>query len=169
MRAPSPGREPRQSPDTSPTIATGATVAAADEPTDRYLRKREDILAAAALTFNELGIGGGTLSGIAQRVGLATNSVTYYFRRKEDLVAACFLRAIAVHLEDIREAAREPTVAARVETCLARQAALLADIATGATSRARRVRNCTGSIPTCSARCGACWWGRRPRGSPGRT
>jgi len=103
-----------------------------EEPTDRFLRKREDILAAAALAFNELGIGGGTLAGIAQRVGLATNSVTYYYRRKQDLVSASFLRAIAAHVEDIRHAAREPTVAKRVEACLVRQAALLADIATGA-------------------------------------
>lgn len=128
MRAPTPRRQPRQSP-----ASTAAPVAVADEePTDRYLRKREEVLAAAALTFNELGIGGGTLSGIAQRVGLATNSVTYYFRRKQDLVAACFLRAIEAHLEDVRHAARQPTVAARVEACLVRQASLLADIATGA-------------------------------------
>lgn len=129
MRAPNAQRQRLQAPEASSAPPVDAQD---EEPTDRYLRKREDILAAAALTFNELGIGGGTLAGIARRVGLATNSVTYYFRRKEDLVAACFIRAIEVHREDIRQAAGEPTVRKRVETCLARQAALLADIATGA-------------------------------------
>ncbi len=123
LRAPVPAPAPAPGPVDAP--------GSGEEPTDRYRRKREDILAAGALTFNELGIGGGTLADIAKRVGLATNSVTYYYRRKQDLVAASFLRSIAAHVEDIRHAAREPTIAARVEACMVRQAALLADIATG--------------------------------------
>lgn len=127
LRAPAPASAPTPAPAPGPVDAPGS----GEEPTDRYRRKREDILAAGALTFNELGIGGGTLADIAKRVGLATNSVTYYYRRKQDLVAASFLRSIAAHVEDIRHAAREPTIAARVEACMVRQAALLADIATG--------------------------------------
>lgn len=129
MRTPTPRREAGRTETGSSAIRND------DEPTDRYLRKREDILAAAALVFNELGIGAGTLAGIADRVGLATNSVTYYFRRKEDLVAASFLRSIAACAQNIRRAAAYPTVAARVEACLVGQAALLAEIATGARPR----------------------------------
>ncbi len=125
MRAPTPRRQGERA---EPAFVEDA---GDEEPTGRYLRKREDILAAAAQTFNEFGIGAGTLAGIADRVGLATNSVTYYYRRKQDLVSACFLRSIAVHMEDIRLAAERPTVAARIEDCLVRQAALLADIAIG--------------------------------------
>jgi len=125
MRAPTPRQESR-----SPGSA-GAAIQHDEGPTSRYLRKRQDILAAAALVFNELGIGGGTLAGIADRVGLATNSVTYYYRRKEDLVSACFHRSIVAQLEEIRDAAIHPTVAGRVEAYLVGQAALLADIATG--------------------------------------
>ncbi len=35
-----------------------------------------------------------TLADVAQSVGLNTTSVTYYFKKKEDLAVACFLRAI---------------------------------------------------------------------------
>jgi AcrR family transcriptional regulator len=101
-------------------------------PNGRYERKRDDVLAAAALVFNELGIGGGTLAGIADRVGLATNSVTYYYRRKEELVSACFLRSIDAHGRRIRRVTALPTVAQRIEACLVDNAELLADIATNA-------------------------------------
>lgn len=111
--------------------ATAAAIARDEAPTDRYLRKREDILGAAALTFNELGIGGGTLRDIADRVGLATNSVTYYYRRKEDLASACFLRSIAAHGEIIRKAALRASVAERVEAYLVGEAEMLAAIAIG--------------------------------------
>ncbi len=62
--------------------------------TARYERKREAILEAAALLFNARGLGGTTLADVAQRVGLTTTSVTYYYRRKEDLAVACVTRAI---------------------------------------------------------------------------
>lgn len=78
----------------------GATVpppAVAVPPmTDRFREKREAILGAAARLFNEHGVKGATLADIAARVGLATNSVTYYYRKKEDLATDCFMRAIAV-------------------------------------------------------------------------
>lgn len=125
MRAPTPRCEAGDSRTPVPAIPHE------EGPTGRYLRKRENILAAAALVFNELGIGGGTLAGIADRVGLATNSVTYYYRRKGDLVSACFHRSIVAQLEEIRDAAAPPTVAARVKAYLIGQAGLLADIATG--------------------------------------
>lgn len=131
MRAPSSRCQTVQSPAASSAPGRSEASGADGTPTERYLRKREEILAAAALTFNELGIGGGTLAGIAERVGLATNSVTYYYGRKQDLVSACFLRSISAQVECIRRAATQPTVAARIEACVVGQAALLADIATG--------------------------------------
>ncbi|MET0351383.1 MAG: TetR/AcrR family transcriptional regulator, partial [Rhizobacter sp.] len=56
--------------------------------TQRYQEKREAILSAAALQFNQHGVKGATLSEIAASVGLVTNSVTYYYRKKEDLASA---------------------------------------------------------------------------------
>ena len=84
--------------------------------TPRFQVKREAILGAAALRFNEQGVKGATLSGIAASVGLATNSVTYYYRRKEDLATACFLRSIAAFESLAAKAAHEQRgVAARVQ------------------------------------------------------
>lgn len=62
--------------------------------TDRYERKREDILDAATVILNERGVKGLTLSLAATAVGLSTTSVTYYFKRKDDLAAACLMRGV---------------------------------------------------------------------------
>jgi AcrR family transcriptional regulator len=99
--------------------------------TPRYQEKREAILAAAARLFNEQGVRGATLAGIAGSVGLATNSVTYYYRKKEDLATACFLRSIAVFDEIAEEAGRQADVPARLQDFLRRLARLLADIEEG--------------------------------------
>ena len=63
--------------------------------TARFERKREAILQAAALLFNAHGLAGTTLADVAGSVGLTITSVTYYYRKKEDLAAACLLRAMA--------------------------------------------------------------------------
>lgn len=99
--------------------------------TPRYQEKREAILGAAARLFNEQGVKGATLAGIAGSVGLVTNSVTYYYRKKEDLATACFLRSIAV-FDALAEAASERLdVPAKLQDFLQRYAQLLADIEQG--------------------------------------
>jgi len=60
----------------------------------RFAEKRELILDGAARQFNRRGIKAGTLAEVAASVGLATNSLTYYYRKKEDLVCACLMRSI---------------------------------------------------------------------------
>ena len=82
--------------------------------TARFQEKRESILGAAALLFNERGVKGATLSAIAANVGLATNSVTFYYRKKEDIATACFLRAIAAIDAVAVAAAGGPTIHARL-------------------------------------------------------
>ena len=64
--------------------------------TRRFEQKREAILDAAAALFNEKGVRGATLQDVAQSVGLMTNSITYYYRKKEDLATACLLRTIEI-------------------------------------------------------------------------
>ena len=72
-------------------MTTADTAGAADEGgTKRFRAKRDAILAAAAAAINEGSAKGMTFADVARRVGLNTTSVTYYFRRKEDLAAACF-------------------------------------------------------------------------------
>ena len=99
--------------------------------TQRFQEKREAILSAAAELFNQHGVKGATLADIASSVGLVTNSVTYYYRKKEDLATACFLRAIEVFRGIVESAARLPTVEARVHEFFRLQAALLAGIDRG--------------------------------------
>ncbi len=105
--------------------------------TPRYQEKREAILAAAARGFNQQGVKGATLTGIAASVGLVTNSVTYYYRKKEDLASACFLRSIAafealaaVATQEAQDA-HEAGVPARLRAFYRLQAQLLADIEAG--------------------------------------
>jgi len=62
--------------------------------TDRYNKKKDAIIAAAAGIINRRGVKGMTLADVAASVDLITTSVTYYFKKKEDLAAACFLRGI---------------------------------------------------------------------------
>ena len=65
---------------------TGARPSAGADPVN-------EILAAASQLFEELGVGGTTMSRIAAAVGLRQSSLYYYFRRKEDLVAALVAQA----------------------------------------------------------------------------
>jgi AcrR family transcriptional regulator len=107
-------------------------------PTTRFQEKREALLDAAARHFNAQGVKGATLGEIAAQVGLVTTSLTYYYRKKEDLATACFLRAIAAHdalaqraLLAVTAHAPAVSVADRVTHFLQLHAQLLADMEAG--------------------------------------
>lgn len=72
------------------------------QPSAKYVQKREQILQRAAEQFNELGVRGATLDTVAQSVGLNLTSIRHYFLKKDDLVAECYLRSIAVHSERLK-------------------------------------------------------------------
>lgn len=82
--------------------------------TARYARKKETILAAATAILNRQGVRGMTLADVAAKVGLNTTSVTYYYRKKDDLAAACFMRGLERFEAMVEEAAAESTPAARI-------------------------------------------------------
>jgi AcrR family transcriptional regulator len=103
----------------------------AARPTDRFQVKRDAILTAAAEEFNQHGLKGVTLAGVAARVGLQKASVNYYYRRKEDLAADCMLQAIAAVHHDAQAALAQAEPQDKIRSFLMGQAALLADIATG--------------------------------------
>lgn len=105
--------------------------ATATPATARFQEKREAVLAAAARQFNQQGVKGATLADIAASVGLVTTSVTYYYRKKEDLATACFLRAIAAHDALAVEAARQTTVPERVAAFFKAHAEMLAQMEAG--------------------------------------
>lgn len=103
----------------------------ADTSTRRFREKREAILAAAAEAINEQSAKGMTFADVARRVGLNTTSVTYYFKRKEDLAAAAFEHTLDYLMVMLDGAMEAPTPAARVERFLATNLARLERIADG--------------------------------------
>lgn len=99
--------------------------------TKRFRAKRDAILAAAADVINEQSAKGMTFADVAQRVGLNTTSVTYYFKRKEDLAAAAFDVTLDRLDGMLDEAHREATPEARVARWLAINMERLARIERG--------------------------------------
>ncbi len=72
----------------------------------KFEAKRAAILNAAMQILYRRGVAGMTLSAVAQAVGLNTPGVTYYFARKDDLAAACYLRRHRALDELLTRAAR---------------------------------------------------------------
>jgi AcrR family transcriptional regulator len=98
-------------------MADGTTVMegdAAPVSTPRYAQKKEAILAAATTILNRQGVKGMTLADVAAEVGLITTSVTYYYRKKDDLAAACFLRGVKTFDSMVVYAAQADTWRARL-------------------------------------------------------
>ena len=85
----------------------------------RFDRRKEEILNAAGGLFNRHGLRDATLAVIAAETGLNLKSLRYYFQKREDLVAACFMRSIALHAALARDAARQVGVEARVRAFVA--------------------------------------------------
>ncbi|MEG8054098.1 TetR/AcrR family transcriptional regulator [Sphingomonas aerolata] len=102
-----------------------------EQGTKRFRAKRDAILAAAAEAINEQSAKGMTFADVARRVGLNTTSVTYYFKRKEDLAAAAFENTLDYLLRMLDDAMVEPTPQARVARYLALNMARLGRIQRG--------------------------------------
>lgn len=107
------------------------TDAGNERATARFEDKREAILDAAARLFNAQGIRGGMLADVARSVSLATNSLTYYYRKKEALACACLLRSMDALGATADAACAEATLERRVAAFFERYFALLAAIADG--------------------------------------
>jgi len=82
--------------------------------TVRYRQKREAIMNAAAQLFNKYGYKGAMLSELANMVRLNTNSITYYWKKKEDLFFDCQLHTINTLGAIIDRAASGKTPAERI-------------------------------------------------------
>lgn len=99
--------------------------------TERFRRKRDLIIDAAATVINERGAKGMTLFDVAESVGLSTTSVTYYFKRKEQLACACFAATLDRLEALVIDAATEPDPPRRVARFVNRHFDLLAAIRRG--------------------------------------
>lgn len=97
----------------------------------RFEHKRERILVAATALINEHGTKGTTLLDVATAVGLNTTSVTYYFRRKEQLAAAVFEQTLTRLEEMVQEAGKADTPQERVARFIAINVELRAAVTRG--------------------------------------
>jgi AcrR family transcriptional regulator len=102
-----------------------------EQGTKRFRAKRDAILSAAAEAINEQSAKGMTFADVARRVGLNTTSVTYYFKRKEDLAAAAFEHTLDQLLGMIDEAMAQPDPRSRVRRYLALNMERLARVQRG--------------------------------------
>jgi AcrR family transcriptional regulator len=100
------------------TTLPGSDTTRPTAATARYTRKKQAIIAAASEILNRDGIKGMTLANVAARVGLITTSVTYYFKKKEDLAVACLREGIERFEALFDEALLEPTAPARLAKVL---------------------------------------------------
>ncbi len=113
-------------------MTAAATVRGSDQGgTKRFRAKRDAILAAAADAINEQSAKGMTFADVARRVGLNTTSVTYYFRRKEDLASACFENTLGELHALLDAAMAKPTPEARVACFISGNMARMAAIKRG--------------------------------------
>lgn len=87
--------------------------------TPRFEAKRAMILDAASAMINERGVKGMSLGGVAERIGLSGTSITYYFRRKDALAAACFDRGLDRLECHVALASAEPDARSRIERLVA--------------------------------------------------
>ena len=79
-------------------------------------RKRAEIVAAAAEEINAHGLHGLMLADVAAKVGMTKANLTYYFRRKEDLAAACVSQTLDAYRALVAEASQPPTARERLRT-----------------------------------------------------
>jgi len=90
----------------------------ASTPTPRYARRKEEILKVASAQINIHGTRGMTLTAVARELGLDTSSVTYYFKRKDQLAAACLARSFDWQIGVLHQAAAAASPRARVRAFL---------------------------------------------------
>ena len=83
-------------------------------PTRRYEARRHAIVRSAVEELNRKGVRGMTLGDVAARLDLVPTGVIYYFRNKEELAAAAFLKGLEAYEELIAASAGGATPEARL-------------------------------------------------------
>lgn len=87
-------------------------------PTRRYEAKRHAIVRSAVDEINRKGVRGMTLGDVAARLDLVPTAVIYYFKNKEELAGAAFLKGLEAYQEMIAGSAQGATDEARLSAFL---------------------------------------------------
>ena len=100
--------------------------------TGKYRLRQEEIIRSTVRVLNQKGVKGMKLADVAAKLELAPTGIIYYFATKEDLAAACFLKAIEAFNRLIDEAAKGSTAEQRLAILVRRFFEFRRDVATGA-------------------------------------
>ena len=87
-------------------------------PTRRYEARRNAIVSSAVEELNRKGVRGMTLGDVAARLDLVPTGVIYYFKNKEELASAVFLKGLEIYQSLIADSAGESTAEARISAFL---------------------------------------------------
>lgn len=97
----------------SSKLQAGDNPAERRQPTRRYEAKRNAIVCSAVAEMNRKGVRGMTLGDVAARLDLVPTGVIYYFRNKEELAAAVFMKGVEAYEALIAAGAgRRPSMSA---------------------------------------------------------
>ncbi len=99
-------------------------------PTKRYEARRQAIIAAAVEAVNRRGVRGMTFGEISAGLNLVPTGVMYYFKNKEELAAAAFLKAIA-RFDQLMADSKQAPEAERLATFLRSYFTFCRDVAVG--------------------------------------
>ena len=83
--------------------------------THKFHQRRDTIVRAAVEVLNHKGVRGMTLADVAAKLDLVPTAVMHYFRKKEDLAAACFHKAIEQYESMIAQAKHGQTAREALE------------------------------------------------------
>src|ERR1700679_1811738 len=97
----------------------------------RFETRKSTIVTSAVDVLNRKGIRGMTLGDVAATLDLVPTAVIYYFKRKEELAATCFLKAIERYNDFISFAEDGATVRERVKRFLQAYFDFKRDVITG--------------------------------------
>jgi AcrR family transcriptional regulator len=118
--------------ETRPPAAAAPRVGDKQRRTQKYRTRQAAIMRMAVDLINHKGVRGMTLVDVAARLDMGPTGVIYYFASKEELAAACILKAIETYEALIRAAGTGATPSERLRTFVRGYVAYARDVALGA-------------------------------------
>jgi AcrR family transcriptional regulator len=113
-------------------IPADASAAGKEQRTAKYRARQAAIMKTAVDLINHKGVRGMTLVDVAARLDIGPTGVIYYFASREELAAACILKAIAVYEALIAAASSAATPTERLRGFVRGYVAHAREIALGA-------------------------------------
>src|ERR1700677_1243696 len=100
-------------------------------PPRRFETRKSTIVTSAVDVLNRKGIRGMTLGDVAATLDLVPTAVIYYFKSKEELAQACFLRAIERYNDLLSIAETGDTVLERLRRLIEAYVAFKGEVVAG--------------------------------------